>query len=57
MANWKTSKVSMPQTGAGLIGISHDENIAGIEMDPRAFIIAALVFVLAVKLLDVLISK
>jgi len=49
---WKSNKVSMPMTSAGIIGISSDVDISGISIDPRAIIVATFVFVGIVKLLD-----
>jgi len=49
----KEEKVSMPMTSAGIIGFSSDMKIAGFEIDPKALIIATVVFVLAVKIASV----
>jgi preprotein translocase subunit Sec61beta len=47
--SFKQQSVSMPMASAGLIGVSSDMKIAGIEIDPKMLIIAALVFVVIVK--------
>ena len=53
--SWKSNRVSMPMTSAGIIGMSADVQIAGIAIDPKSIIIATLIFVGVVKLLGILI--
>ncbi|VVC04622.1 Uncharacterised protein [Candidatus Bilamarchaeum dharawalense] len=42
--------VSMPMASAGIIGMSPDMKISGIEFDPKAFVIAVFVVVILVNL-------
>ena len=41
----------MPQSSAGILGISSNENMEGLKFDPRAVVIFTAVFVLAVIVL------
>ncbi|MBM3229228.1 preprotein translocase subunit Sec61beta [Candidatus Parvarchaeota archaeon] len=41
----------MPQSSAGILGISIGENLQGLKMDPRMVVIFTAVFVLAVIVL------
>jgi len=54
--SFKEEKVSMPMSSAGIVGFSPDMKIAGVEIDPKALIVAALIFVFAVKIADLLIK-
>ena len=47
-------KVYMPMSSAGIIGPSSDIKIAGIQMDPKVFVIATIVFVILVKVASVI---
>jgi len=49
-------RVSMPMASAGILGISSDSKIAGIEIDPKVIVIATVVFVLLVKIADLVVS-
>lgn len=44
----------MPMASAGIIGVSSDMKIAGIEIDPKSLIIFALVLVVFVKVATIL---
>jgi len=44
----KQSKVSMPMSSAGMIGFSPDVRIEGKEIEPKALIIATVIFVAVV---------
>lgn len=48
-------RVSMPLSGAGIIGFSPDIKIGGIQVDPKALIIGAAAFVIIVKVASVFI--
>lgn len=50
-------KVSMPMSSAGIIGFSSNTKLEGIQIDPKAFVIAAFVFILLVKVLDLIVKK
>lgn len=41
--------VSMPMASAGIIGMSPDMKISGIEFDPKAFVIAVFLIVVIVQ--------
>jgi preprotein translocase subunit Sec61beta len=45
-------RISMPMGSAGIIGISSDTKIAGIEIDPKIIVGFTLFFVLLVKFAD-----
>ncbi len=51
-----SSSVRMPMASAGIIGIGSDVELGGIKIDPRAFIIATLIFVVVVKLATIFIK-
>jgi preprotein translocase subunit Sec61beta len=53
---WKSEKISMPVSSAGILGLSPDMETSGIKIDPRVVVTAAIVFVLIVKIADVLIK-
>ncbi len=48
--------VSGPQSGAGILGITSNTNLGGIKFNPRGVVIFAAVFIIIVKIIDVLIS-
>ena len=54
--SFKQESVSMPMGSAGIIGFSSDMKIAGIEIDPKTLLFAALAFVLIVKAADVILK-
>jgi len=39
----------MPMASAGIIGFSPDIKIGGMEMDPKALVIASAIFVIVIK--------
>ena len=47
-------RISMPMASAGILGVSSDMKIAGIEIDPKAIVAFTLIFVFVVKLADVI---
>lgn len=48
------SKVSygMPQSSAGILGVSSNENMGGLKFDPRVFIVLTAIFIVAVIILE-----
>ncbi|MEK6979405.1 MAG: preprotein translocase subunit Sec61beta [Candidatus Micrarchaeota archaeon] len=52
--SWKQSKVSMPMASAGILGVSSDERMAGIEVDPKTVVIGSLLIVGIIKLVSFL---
>lgn len=53
--SWKRSSVSMPRTTAGIMGITADTKLGGIEMSPKTIVIGIVVFIVLVKILDLFI--
>ncbi len=49
-------KVMMPVGSAGIMGLSPDIRLSGIEIDPKVLIIAVFAFVLVIKLAGFFIS-
>jgi preprotein translocase subunit Sec61beta len=41
--------VTMPMASAGIVGMSADTKLSGIEIDPKAYIIAVFVLVIIVN--------
>jgi len=54
--SFKQEKVSMPMSSAGIVGFSPDIKISGFEIDPKALMIAAMLFVVIVKVADLLVK-
>jgi preprotein translocase subunit Sec61beta len=54
--SFKQEKVSMPMSSAGIVGFSPDIKISGIEIDPKMLMIGALVFIVIVKIADLLVK-
>jgi preprotein translocase subunit Sec61beta len=54
--SFKQEKVSMPMSSAGIVGFSSDMKISGIEIDPKVLVAFALVFVIIVKIADLLVK-
>lgn len=50
-------KIMMPMTGAGILGIGSNIELAGIKMSPKTVLAAALIFIFIVKIADVLIQS
>lgn len=48
--SWKQQKVSMPMSSAGIVGMSSDMKVGGVEIDPKMLFVATVVLVLIVKL-------
>ena len=46
----------MPMSSAGIISFSSDMKISGKEIEPKMLIIAALIFVLAIKVATILVG-
>lgn len=53
---WKTERITMPMSSAGILGMSADMEISGIKIDPRAVIVATVIFVLIVKVAGIFIK-
>ncbi len=49
--SWKRSKVSMPMSSAGILGMSSGEQLGGVLIDPKTFVIAVLVTIMVIKVL------
>jgi len=48
--------VSGPQSAAGIMGISSNTNLGGIKFNPRGVVIFSALFILVVKIIDVLVG-
>jgi len=48
--------VSGPQSSAGILGISANTNLGGIKFNARGVVIFAAIFVIVVKIIDVMLS-
>jgi len=48
--------VSGPQSSAGIMGVTANTNLGGWKFNPRGVVIFAAVFIIAVKLLDLLMT-
>jgi preprotein translocase subunit Sec61beta len=46
--------VSGPQSAAGIMGISSNTNLGGIKFNPRGVVIFSALFILVVKIIDVM---
>jgi preprotein translocase subunit Sec61beta len=46
--------VSGPQSSAGIMGISANTNLGGIKFNPRGVVIFSAIFILVVKIIDVM---
>ena len=46
----------MPMTSAGIIGFSPDVKLSGIEIDPKAVIVAVFAFVVLIKLAGIFVK-
>ena len=51
----KQQSVSMPMSGAGIIGFSSDLQLSGLQIDPKALVIASFLIVVIVKAADFLV--
>jgi len=52
LMSWKRESVSMPSTNAGILGISANERLSGIQMDPKTIVIGIVVLIVLIKVLD-----
>ncbi len=52
------SKMSIgtPQSSAGILGVSSNEDMGGIKFDPKAVATFAAIFIIVVKILDYLVK-
>jgi preprotein translocase subunit Sec61beta len=48
--------VSGPQSAAGIMGISTNTNLGGIKFNPRGVVLFSAIFILVVKIIDVLLQ-
>lgn len=49
--------VSGPQSSAGILGITSNTNLGGIKFNPRGVVVFAAVFIIVVKIIDILVSS
>lgn len=49
--------VSGPQSSAGIMGVTANTNLGGLKFNPRGVVIFAALFIIAVKLADLLIAR
>ncbi len=49
--SWKRQKIAMPTTMAGILGLSPDEEVGGIKIEPKTFLVATLIFIFIIKVL------
>jgi preprotein translocase subunit Sec61beta len=54
--SFKQQSVSMPMASAGIIGVSSDMKISGIEIEPKTLIISTIIFVVVIKVASILVS-
>ena len=54
--SWKSEKVSMPVSSAGILSVSPDMEISGVKVDPRTIVIGIIVFILVVTLAHILVK-
>jgi len=47
--------VSGPQSSAGILGVTANTNLGGIKFNPRGVVIFTAIFILVVKLIDILV--
>jgi preprotein translocase subunit Sec61beta len=45
--------VTMPMSSAGIVGMSPDTKLSGIELDPKAFIVAVFLLVVIVHVASI----
>ncbi len=50
---YKQEQVSMPMSSAGIVGFSSDMKLAGIEIEPKTIVAAALILIVVVKVADI----
>jgi len=49
--------VSGPQSSAGIMGVTANTNLGGWKFNPRGVVIFAALFILVVKVLDLLMTR
>jgi preprotein translocase subunit Sec61beta len=49
--------INQPQQQAGILGISSTTNMGGFKFNPRGVVLFAIVFVLVVKIADMIILR
>ena len=49
--------VSGPQSSAGIMGVTSNTNLGGLKFNPRGVVLFAAIFIIVVKVLDLLISR
>ena len=49
--------VSGPQSAAGIMGISANTNLGGLKFNPRGVVIFSAVFILLVKIADIVLTQ
>ena len=49
--------VSGPQSAAGIMGVTANTNLGGLKFNPRGVVIFAAIFIIAVKIADMLIAR
>lgn len=49
--------INQPQQQAGILGISSGTNMGGLKFDPRGVVLFAILFVLVVKIVDIIIMS
>ncbi len=49
--SWKRQKIAMPTTMAGILGLSPDEEVGGIKIEPKTFLVGTLIFIFIIKVL------
>lgn len=49
--------VSGPQSSAGILGISSNTNLGGWKFNPRGVVLFSAVFVIVVKIIDIVINR
>ena len=55
LMSWKRESVSMPSTNAGILGISANERLSGVQMNPKTIVIGIVVLIVLIKVLDYLV--
>ncbi len=49
--------VSGPQSSAGILGISSNTNMGGWKFNPRGVVLFSAVFIVVVKIIDIVINR
>ena len=49
--------VSGPQSSAGIMGVTANTNLGGLKFNPRGVVLFAALFIIVVKILDLLITR